>query len=330
MPLASTPVNFIESIPSEVKHWLLLGPLPAMSKGEQADAIRLRYLNQYKGNTQAAYIRDLADYFRFCRGINAPNGIIAAGRSVIETYMADMDGRRGLTPSTMSRRLSTIAGYYKYAASEELIDRNPVEHVIRPEVPKDSQQLGLDTHETLRMEDAAAAHGPMANALVTLLLYDGLRISEALKADVEHLSEIQGYRTLKIVGKGGGKRAVRLNALTVHALNLWRDGRQSGPLFTAADGERLRRIPALRLIRRIARNAELANWPQIGPHSLRHTFVTLALKAGVALEEVQDAAGHADPRTTQRYNRARYSLEKHPAERLADYLARERAKGATS
>lgn len=43
----------------------------------------------------------------------------------------------------------------------------------------------------------------------------------------------------------------------------------------------------------------------MSPHSLRHTFITLALDAGAALRDVQDAAGHADPRTTRRYDRAR-------------------------
>jgi site-specific recombinase XerD len=55
----------------------------------------------------------------------------------------------------------------------------------------------------------------------------------------------------------------------------------------------------------------------IHPHDLRHAFVTLSLDAGASLRDVQDAAGHADPRTTRRYDRARHNLNRHPTYLLA-------------
>ena len=57
------------------------------------------------------------------------------------------------------------------------------------------------------------------------------------------------------------------------------------------------------------------------PHALCHAFITHTLDAGVALREVQDAVGHADPRTTRRYDRVRGSLDRHPGYALASYLA---------
>jgi len=68
---------------------------------------------------------------------------------------------------------------------------------------------------------------------------------------------------------------------------------------------------AWRLVRRLAARAGLAAAGSINPHSLRHSFVTTALESGVPLHEVQDAAGHADPGTTQGYNRARHNLDRH-------------------
>ena len=53
------------------------------------------------------------------------------------------------------------------------------------------------------------------------------------------------------------------------------------------------------------------------PYDLRHAFVTLSLDAGASLRDVQDAAGHADPRTTRRYDRARNNLDKHQTYALA-------------
>jgi site-specific recombinase XerD len=60
---------------------------------------------------------------------------------------------------------------------------------------------------------------------------------------------------------------------------------------------------------------------KVHPHTFRHAFVTFALDADVPLHRVQDAAGHADPRTTQRYNRARQNLDGHAAYAVAVALA---------
>jgi len=54
------------------------------------------------------------------------------------------------------------------------------------------------------------------------------------------------------------------------------------------------------------------------PHVLRHAFATLALEADASLRRVQYAMGHSDPRTTERYDRARENL----ADNAADYVAR--------
>jgi integrase len=68
-----------------------------------------------------------------------------------------------------------------------------------------------------------------------------------------------------------------------------------------------------RLVRRLARDAGIAGWERLSPHSLRHAFATTARAEGVPLEDVQDAMGHADPRTTRRYDRDRHNLDRDPA-----------------
>ncbi len=88
-----------------------------------------------------------------------------------------------------------------------------------------------------------------------------------------------------------------------------------------ASGRRWSAGEAFLTVRRLARGAGIANAGKITPHSLRHTFVTLAREAGVPLEDVQDAVGHADPRTTRRYDRARHNLDRSPAYALGAFLA---------
>jgi integrase/recombinase XerD len=90
-------------------------------------------------------------------------------------------------------------------------------------------------------------------------------------------------------------------------------------VFLAADGRRLDRHGAGRIVRKTARRAGIAK--AVTPHTLRHAFITAALDAGVPLRDVQEAASHADPRTTMRYDRARGSLDRHATYIVAAYLA---------
>ena len=91
------------------------------------------------------------------------------------------------------------------------------------------------------------------------------------------------------------------------------------PLFLAGDGRRLDRHGAARIVRRVTRRAGIAK--HVSPHTLRHAFITAALDAGVPLRDVQEAASHADPRTTIRYDRARTSLDRHATYIVAAFIA---------
>jgi integrase/recombinase XerD len=91
-------------------------------------------------------------------------------------------------------------------------------------------------------------------------------------------------------------------------------------VFLAADERRLDRHGAGRIVRKVARRAGITK--AVTPHTLRHAFITAALDAGVPLRDVQDAASHADPRTTMRYDeRARGSLDRHATNIVAAYIA---------
>jgi integrase len=149
---------------------------------------------------------------------------------------------------------------------------------------------------------------------------NGLRVSEAVAIAGADLDEARGHRLVRIRRKGGALVDVPLAPRTAAALDELRAVVGSGAprLFLDGRGAPLDRFDAARVVRRLARRADIAH--AISPHSLRHTFVTAALDAGVPLRDVQDAAGHADPRTTRRYDRGRYSLDRHATYAVARYL----------
>ena len=217
------------------------------------------------------------------------------------------------------RRLACLAGFYRYGVDEGLIDRSPVDRVRRPTVCDFSPTPSLDTGELRRFLATASRSSRRDHALAELLGVNGLRISEALGADVEDMGEERGHRTLSIIGKGGKHARIPLAARTHEALNVYLEGRAAGPLFQTATGRRLDRHAAAGTIRRIARRAGFDK--PITPHGLRHSAITAALDAGVSLRDVQDYARHADPRTTRRYDRDRNSLDRHATYAIAARLA---------
>ena len=160
---------------------------------------------------------------------------------------------------------------------------------------------------------------PGEHALISLLALNGLRVSEATGASIENLGIERGHRTLVITRKGGNVVTVPLAPRTARAIDLAVGERMDGPIFVGPDGQRLDRRGAARVVRRVARRAGLTK--PVGPDTLRHAFITAALDAGVPLRDVQEAASHADPRTTMRYDRARGSLDRHATYIVAAYLA---------
>jgi integrase len=107
--------------------------------------------------------------------------------------------------------------------------------------------------------------------LASLLALNGLRISEALGVDVEHLSVERGHRTLRVVRKGGKQVTIPLAPRTARAIDLAIGEREHGPILIGAAGQRLDRYAATRIVKRLAKAAGIAK--RISPHSLRHSFI---------------------------------------------------------
>ena len=127
----------------------------------------------------------------------------------------------------------------------------------------------------------AAGLGPPAeHALVALLALNGLRVSEATGADIEAMGIERGHRTLVITRKGGKVVTIPLAPRTARAIDLAVSERCEGPVFLAADGRRLDRHGAGRIVRRVARRAGITK--PVGPHTLRHAFITAAQMSRVA------------------------------------------------
>ncbi|HSH59173.1 MAG TPA: tyrosine-type recombinase/integrase [Acidimicrobiales bacterium] len=282
-----------------------------------AEAVALAgFLGGDSGLTRDAYTLDLRQFATWCAEQRL--SLFGVRRSDIERFARHLEAL-GRARATIARRLGTVTCFYRYAEEEGLIGHSPAVHVRRPRLDYESHATGLDRNEVGALLVAAGLAGGRDHALVSLLVLNGLRVSEAIGADVERLGLERGHRTLTITRKGGKVVTVPLAPRTARAIDLAVGERCEGPIFLGGEGARLDRHAAARVVRRLARRAGITK--RVGPHTLRHAFITAALDAGVPLRDVREAASHADPRTTMRYDRARVSLDRHATYIVATFLA---------
>ena len=213
--------------------------------------------------------------------------LFQARRADIECFARDLEAR-GRARATITRRLCTIAGFYRYAVEEELLDHSPAAHVRRPRLDNESHATGLDRNELGALLVTAGLGPPAEHALISLLALNGLRVSEATGADIEAMGIERGHRTLVVTRKGGKIVTISPAPRTARAIDLAIGERCAGPVLLATDGRRLDRHGAARIVRQVARRAGITK--AVRPHTLRHAFITAALDAGVPLRDVQEAA----------------------------------------
>ncbi len=166
------------------------------------DAERLAlagFLAGYRGLTREAYALDLRQFTAWCRARSL--GLFAVRRADIESFARDLEAR-GRARATVTRRC-TIAGLYRYAVEEELLEHPPAAHVRRPRLDYESHAVALNRNELGAMLVAAGLGPPLEHVLISLLALNGLRVSEATGADIEQLGLERGHRTLTITRKGG-------------------------------------------------------------------------------------------------------------------------------
>ena len=145
--------------------------------------------------------------------------LFAVRRADIESFARDLEAR-GRARATVTRRLCTIAGFCKYVVEEELLEHSPAAHVRRPRADYESHAVALDRNELGALLVAAGLGAPLEHALISLLALNGLRVSEATGADIEHLGLERGHRTLTIARKGGKVVTIPLAPRTARAIDL--------------------------------------------------------------------------------------------------------------
>lgn len=273
---------------------------------------------QLSDSTKASYRREAELFTAWCDGTGLDPRTVR--RHDVEAYR-NARTAAGDAARTVARRLAALSSLYTYGGGHGL-PGNPVVGVARPRYDRTSSpSQSLARPEVPRLLAAADADGPRTSALVRLLTEAGLRVSEALGADIEHLGFDKGHRVLTITGKGGAETKIPLPPTTARAVDAAAGDRTAGPILATSTGARMDRRHAHRTVGRIARNAGVNDAAHIGPHDLRHTAVTGVLDATGSIDAGQRFARHASPNTTKIYDHRRRTLDDHPSYLLAAYYA---------
>lgn len=288
---------------------------PSMSAAERA---RIGLLSRYSNRlTLQSYEIALRQWFGWCD----ENGVdpLRAERVHLELFTRALKAS-GRKDGTIAQKMIALSGFFKYAVIDGLIPRNPMEYVRRIYPPRQSRTNGLSRFEMKSCLDVAEKIGPRHHVLVCLIGLNGLRVSDALGVDIEHLGGDRYLRTITLsLGKTGDDLVIPLIPRTNKAVDELIGDRTEGPLFVTSTGGRVHRSYADKMAKRVARKAGIAK--RISCHSFRHAFVTMALDNGVHLRDVMNSTGHRDPRSMLYYDRNRNNLERNATWSVGSWVA---------
>ena len=286
----------------------------------QAQLAAVSVLARYSGRTRDLYAYQLRRWFAWCEACGL-DPLVGIQRAHVELFIRQL-GESGLTDSSVVTMMHGVRGFFRFAHIDGLIPADPAVYARLPKLHHDeSRTQGLDRLELIRFLQVAQTVTVHHGALAFLLGINALRASEAAAVRIEDYADtLRGHRVLHLVGKGNKPATMPLTVPVLRVLEACRGDRTDGPLvLRPVSGKPIDRRDVYRMVQRIAKAAGIPR--HISPHSLRHAAITNALDAGVPLRDAQILARHADPRTTEHYDRARGNLDRHGVHFLTAYVA---------
>lgn len=221
-----------------------------------------------------------------------------------------------LAPASKALALNALKGAAKAAWRAGTMDTDTYERIRDVKPPKGTRAPAgrdVDAGERANLIRAAAADKSPSGArdvsMLALLMATGIRRAELVGLSMASMTTNGDTLALKLIGKGDKERTVYVTNGALAALRDWLTvrGDAAGPLFCRIDksgaiftAHRLTTTAAHKIIQKRAR---LAGVDDVTPHDFRRTLAGEMLDNGVDIVTVAATLGHADIKTTQRYDR---------------------------
>lgn len=257
----------------------------------------LEYLELEKGlshNTIDSYRRDLYDFAEKESEINSIN------RNSINLYIRSLK-ERNLAATSVIRKIASLRGFFKWATSMGIIEKNPASTLEQPKIPRRLPKVITikEIDEILEIE-----LNELQEVIIELLYSCGLRVSELVNLKINDIDLKSKY--VRCFGKGSKERIIPMGAKALSKIEKYLPHRDfvmqkydmtTKKLLMNESGRLINRQDVYNLIRNCGKSIQ----KKISPHTLRHSFATHLLENGADLRVVQELLGHSDVSTTQLY-----------------------------
>lgn len=254
-------------------------------------------------NTLSSYLRDIGQFLYWLEG----EGLVAeqAEQADIERYVKYLTGK-GKSVATVTRSLASMKSFYGFLIGKGAVRENPARGIVPAKVERKLPQIltNKEVDQFLEQPDPTDAKGCRDKAMLELLYATGIRVSELIGLDMEHLNLSAGF--VRCVGRNK-ERMIPLYPAAIRALGEYVTRvraqmveRPDEPaLFVNMSGERMSRQGFWKIIKHYQEKAGIKK--EITPHTLRHSFAAHLLENGADLHSIQEMLGHADISSTQIY-----------------------------
>lgn len=262
----------------------------------------LRVERNLSSNTMDAYSYDLEKFREFLHKNNYR--ITGLDTEKVTAFILFLK-KKGLSSSTIIRILSSVRSFYRFLSAQGIISDTGLPSLESPKTHRNLPEV-LSREEVLQFIKTVQDSKSKARdlAIIELIYGAGLRVSEASNIKIQDINFEKNY--IKIQGKGRRERLVFFNKNSLDAVKNYieeparkKKGGLSPYLFINNRGGRLSRQSIWKMVKKIG--FLITPDRNISPHTLRHSFATHLLEAGLDLRIVQELLGHKSLATTEIY-----------------------------
>lgn len=258
-------------------------------------------------NTVNSYMSDLENYLYYLEEKENVESWTEVDTDLIKKYLAYLKKLK-YSPRSMSRALSSIKAFHKFLFVNKVTKSNPAQIIIAPKLDKTLPTV-LSVEEVMLILNSLSSDTPYNQrnqAMIELTYSSGLRVSELCNLKLKNLKLADNI--IEVTGKGSKTRIVPVNKYATRLLKdylmearpkLVKATKDVGYVFLNNLGGPLSRQSFFLILKRICKEVGIEK--EVSPHTLRHSFATHLLEAGVDLRLIQELLGHEDISTTQIY-----------------------------
>ncbi len=258
-------------------------------------------------NTINSYGTDIENYLNYLSSRENVDDVSNITSDMISRYLSFLKKYK-YSSLSMSRALSSIKSFHKFLVSEQMTKTNVALLVDSPKMDK-KLPVVLTKEEVADLIDQIDISTPTGYRTQTMLEFDyacGLRVSELLNLKITDLHMTS--KMVSVFGKGSKERIIPIHDYALRKVReyivnvrpkLLNGKKDPGYLFLNARGDQMTRQGYFKILKEAAANAKITK--EISPHTIRHSYATHLLEAGVDLRLIQELLGHEDISTTQIY-----------------------------